>query len=436
MVEKNLLVLMNGVQVGTLQKSEAGRIFFRYDDAWLSDPRARPLSLSLPLTEGELSGAPLLNFLMNLLPDDPLVIRAMQYELSLTSAHFTDLLAAAGKDCAGAVQFAAGGEEFSEMRAEALTQEQLEKRIECVRNFPLGMHEEEDFRLTLAGTQSKTALLRDGDTWFLPLSGTPTTHILKLPMWEISADGEARLSESCENEWLCLSLARKFELPAAEAGLLCTAGTRSLAVERFDRKRSADGRRYIRLPAEDFCQVLGVSPYQKYEADGGPGIIRIMDYLKLSAEAASDRRNFLSLQVFLWLIESMDGHAKNYSVFILSGGRFKLAPFYDILSAAPLAASGLIAEKKLRPAMTPDAAGRSLLMSEVRPQHFLSLAKRVGFPESAMRKILAEFSEKTGQTVKEMRKELPAGFPESTSEPIFRSLLEKAAVLKAFSDSF
>ena len=56
-----------------------------------------------------------------------------------------------------------------------------------------------DFRISIAGAQEKTALLRIGKRWHLPLGATPTTHIFKLPLGlvgNITAD----MSDSIENE--------------------------------------------------------------------------------------------------------------------------------------------------------------------------------------------------------------------------------------------
>ena len=42
--------------------------------------------------------------------------------------------------------------------------------------------EDEPFRISLAGAQEKTALLRHQGRWRRPHGATPTTHILKLPI--------------------------------------------------------------------------------------------------------------------------------------------------------------------------------------------------------------------------------------------------------------
>ena len=107
----------------------------------------------------------------------------------------------------------------------------------------------------------------------------------------------------------------------------------------------------MRLPQEDMCQVLGVSPNIKYESDGGPGIESIMRFLLQSQESKHDRTLFFKSQVLFWLLAAIDGHAKNFSIFIEPMGRFRMTPLYDIMSAHPLLENKNLQEKKIKMAM-------------------------------------------------------------------------------------
>ena len=46
---------------------------------------------------------------------------------------------------------------------------------------------------------------------------------------------------------------------------------------------------------EDMCQAFGLPPSHQYKSDGGPGIVRIMDLLRLSDEPV-DRASFFKDQ--------------------------------------------------------------------------------------------------------------------------------------------
>ena len=95
-------------------------------------------------------------------------------------------------------------------------------------------------------------------------------------------------------------------------------GTKALVIERFDRRWTKD-KRLLRLPQEDCCQALSVPPTRKYQSDGGPGMIQILDLLKGSDNPAKDQKTVLKAQMLFWLIGATDGHAKNFSIFLGPG---------------------------------------------------------------------------------------------------------------------
>lgn len=198
----------------------------------------------------------------------------------------------------------------------------------------LGSPDEDELRISLAGAQEKTALLWHRGKWCRSKGATPTTHILKLSLGEVGGL-RADFSTSVENEWLCTQIAQAYGLPATECEIASFGHHKALVVTRFDR-RLLNKTWWARLPQEDFCQVFGVRCERKYEEKGGPGIAEILDTLRGSDEAETDRSHFLAAQLLFWLLAAPDGHAKNFSLFLEPLGRFRLTPFYDILSAWPV----------------------------------------------------------------------------------------------------
>lgn len=179
--------------------------------------------------------------------------------------------------------------------------------------------------------------VKDKNDWCIPKGITPTTHIIKLPIGEIrQPNATLDLSQSVDNEYYCLLLAKELGLNVPDAEIIKAGRVRALAVERFDRRWNTERTVLLRLPQEDMCQTFGLPSSVKYESDGGPGIARIMAFLMGSSEALKDRYDFMKFQVFQWLIGATDGHAKNFSVFIQAGGSYRLTPFYDIISAFPV----------------------------------------------------------------------------------------------------
>ena len=184
------------------------------------------------------------------------------------------------------------------------------------------MGEDEDFRISIAGAQEKTALLRKDEDWFKPPGTTATTHILKPQIGQLPNGID--LSNSVENEYLCLKLLAALGVPDARTPRSpISADRRTLIVERFDRLWTRDGR-LLRLPQEDCCQALSVPPTRKYQSDGGPGMRDIIELLKGSDTPEQDIATFMRACILFWMLGATDGHAKNFSIY--AGPRRTLPP--------------------------------------------------------------------------------------------------------------
>ncbi len=116
---------------------------------------------------------------------------------------------------------------------------------------------------------------------------------------------------------------------------------------------------------------LGIPSSMKYESDGGPGIAAIMAFLLGSSEALKDRADFMKFMVFQWLVGATDGHAKNFSLFLLPGGSYRLTPFYDIISAFPVLGGTGLHLRDLKLSMGLNATkGRKTEINAIYPRHF------------------------------------------------------------------
>jgi serine/threonine-protein kinase HipA len=301
-----LTVLMNGVRVGKLEKNNYGGLSFSYDETWLNLPGARPISLSLPLIHKPFIGDVVYNFFDNLLPDNAEIRGRIQASFHSTTDHPFDLLANIGKDCVGAIQLLIDDKiEFkNQIFFHPLEEKEIASILRNTKDYPLGMSTNDEFRISIAGAQEKTAFLFWNGVWNRPLSSTPTTHIFKLPIGYIRHQ-QLDLSDSCENEWLCSEIASAFELPVAKCEIQYFEDTKALIVERFDRKLASDGNWIMRLPQEDTCQALGLSSHLKYQSDGGPGIENIMRLLLGATESTKDRDTFFRAQILFWLLAAM-----------------------------------------------------------------------------------------------------------------------------------
>lgn len=426
----------NGIRVGSWSIGKRGEHEFNYDEAWLAHPEARPISLSLPLVapgyihEGQTVKA----FFENLLPDSTEIRQRIRVRFNAPSLSAFDLLAEVGRDCVGALQLLPEDDEPKNSGAiEGRPVDNLEIAKILKGLVSLGSDyraHQEEFRISLAGAQEKTALLRHKGTWMVPHGATPTTHILKLPLGPIGRF-QFDLTNSVENEWLCSRLAAALGLPTAYCEIGRFEDMSALIVQRFDRRMSDDGQRLLRIPQEDFCQITGTPPERKYEADGGPGINTIMRLLLGSLDAPLDRKTFFTTQILFWLLAAPDGHAKNFSVFIERKGRFRLAPLYDIMSAYPIAGhgKGLIPFEKLKMAMAFTGKNRHYEWNTIGIRHIKDTARLCGFGNE-IDIILAHLATTIPHAIATVSASLPKGFPESVAETIFTGLTKKSRMLE------
>lgn len=424
---------MNGERVGEWRLPASGGQEFLYAESWLSSSHARPISLSLPLRPSNQpyrSGVE--SFFDNLLPDNRAIRERIQRRFHTPSIRAFDLLEEIGRDCVGALQLMPEDQpptNIQQITADRLTPTGVSHLLARSLGSPVSREEFSDdtFRISLAGAQEKTALLFQEGAWYRPTGATPTTHILKLPLG-VSPEG-IDLSTSVENEWLCSEIIRAYGIDVARCWVESFDEYKTLVVERFDRRLAAGEKWYLRLPQEDFCQATGTSPGLKYESDGGPGINTIMDLLLGSEQPAEDRRDFMRTQLVFWMLAAIDGHAKNFSVFLLPGGAFKLTPRYDVLSAYPVMGHGRgkLSTHKVRMAMSVTGKNRHYSWKEICARHWIQTAKTCGFGE--MKTVIQDAIGRTPEVISQVRQGIPKGFPDQIAESILKGVAASAQQL-------
>ncbi len=387
---QRLYVFLNSRLVGRLEQAASGAISFAYDSDWLAWEHAMPVSTSLPLAERTWRGAEVINVFENLLPDAERVRRNVAERLGAEGTDAFSLLSVAGRDCVGALQFLSDEEEPGppgEVRGEPLPEAEIAQLIRGLRVNPLGLdREDDDFRISIAGAQDKTALLMKDGNWHRPIGTTATTHILKPAIGVIHNDID--LNDSVQNEFVSMELCRALGLSVAEAAIESFEDQLALSVTRFDRLWADDGR-LLRLPQEDFCQAMSVPSTRKYQRDGGPSVIDILERLKESDVPNEDRLSFFRAQMVFWLIGATDGHAKNFSIQLRPGGRFVLAPLYDIISAQPIVDDGRIAHNRYKLAMSVGQGNRYQVM-RISRRHFDQTAEAAGLPRGTVEQLCGE----------------------------------------------
>ena len=288
------------------------------------------LSVGLPI------GAPAgprdtrgLDFFGNMLPEGP----ALERMAALARVRPVDtygILAAFGRDCAGAIMVLPDGDRpggNTDSGYSPMTPGDLQRVIGALDVAPLGAAPERGFRPSLAGFQRKALLGRAGDgTWQFPSGDAPSTWILK-------PDGPHAMAA---NEATCLRLAAACGLPTPEAELLDVTGLPVLAVKRYDRQDAPARGIPVRVHQEDGCQATATPPGLKYEEQGRPALRDLADVLRNFGDPG-DVTSLLRRTTFNMAVGNADAHAKNFSILHEPGiPAVALAPLYDVLSTIAL----------------------------------------------------------------------------------------------------
>jgi len=329
-----LVAILDGRETGRVLQDDRGRLSFTYHETWRAAADAYSLSISMPLALAEHGNAKIDPFLWGLLPNNEMVLDHWARKFHVSARNAFALIACVGEDCAGAVQFVRP-ERLEAILGKApppiawLDDVAIAQRLRALREDHSAWRIPRDTgQFSLAGAQPKTALLFDNNRWGVPSGRVPTTHILKPPTGEF--DGHA------ENEHFCLELGRALGLPVVDSRIMRFQDEVAIVVERYDRARTAAGLR--RVHQEDMCQARAITPTRKYQNEGGPGILDIVELLRTySVNPPEDVSTFLDAIAYNWLIAGSDAHGKNYALLIGAQARMRLAPLYDVASVLPYA---------------------------------------------------------------------------------------------------
>lgn len=132
---------------------------------------ALSVSLSFPLREDAYRGEPVAAVFDNLLPDSDALRRRVAEKVGAAGIDACSLLAAIGRDCVGALQFVGSEDDVEKIgdsatiTGELVNEDAIEKLLNGLAQTPLGLSGDDAFRISLAGAQEKTALLRHKGKW-------------------------------------------------------------------------------------------------------------------------------------------------------------------------------------------------------------------------------------------------------------------------------
>jgi serine/threonine-protein kinase HipA len=384
--DRLLNVLLHDRLAGVLRRKGNGNLQFRYDRDYV-EAEGPPLSLNLPLRDEAFPHRDCLAFFGNLLPEED--VRAqLALATGISASNDYRLLERFGGDVAGAVTLLPPEEPVAGPgvdEVEVLSPARMDELLAELPQRPLAADEGGQVRLSLAGAQSKLPVVEVEDGFALPHgSGRPTTHILK-PEPE-------RFPGLVANEFFCMRLAAAAGLGVAEVERAKTvSGLPYLVVTRSDRDLTQEPVR--RLHQEDLCQALGRLYIEKYQGDGGPGVVDAMALIDDASTApARDRPQLWLALVFNVLIGNCDAHGKNYSLLYDSRAP-SLAPLYDLVSTA------VYSELTKQLAMSIDGAKD---LGEVGTAVWRKLADEIGFAPRFLEQRMAPFVDRAREAIPDL----------------------------------
>ena len=387
---ETLTVYLNDRQVAWLT-DDNGAMSLSYLPAYAADLRNEPLSRTLPLRLESYGHQEIEPFLSGLLPDDIIRTRLGRI-LQIPRENTFAFLKAIGGECAGAIAFFAEGEAPVQAngRFRRLSDAEASAILDSLEKRPLDVGED-GFRISGAGAQDKLIACWRRGTVFLPLDGTPSTHIIKTAILDYP--------DSVENECFSMKLAGACGLSVARCRIAVLGGKRRYVCERYDRTE-ADGV-VRRLHQEDFCQLLRVDPKRKYEVLGGPGIAESVRLMREMSLTAADTLEFLRRLVFNFLIGNGDAHGKNFSV-LYHGRKAALSPMYDVMST--------VVYPDVSPRMAMKVDGEYAFKWMTRGK-FLRQAEKLGFAPRTMNKEIDRMVKRIARQAPSVAARLSARFP-------------------------
>lgn len=291
-------------------------------------PGAAPLgvplvSVAMPMSTSAHTDRVVRPFFHGLLPEGEARLM-IAYDFGVDASDDAGLLAAIGRDCAGALVVLPEGETPAGTDAdhppEVLDDAEIERRLRALPVHPLGVTGK--IRASLPGVQPKLLLTANDGQWCSPDAFRPSTHILK-PAF-------ADLADSVANEAFCLNVAARSGLRTAATSVVRFGGAPVLVSQRYDRYPGPEGTT-VRLHQEDTCQALSIMTYvarHKYEAYGGPKLRKIAEVLTQWGGSAVELLQHVTFSV---LVGNADLHGKNISFLHHVDGTVDLTPIYDVM---------------------------------------------------------------------------------------------------------
>ena len=321
-----LNVLLYGEPIATITNVGNDRTLFAFMDSYIHDESRPVLGLGFKdalgglLTNFKPTQTKLTPFFSNLLPEETMR-HYLAERAGVNPAREFFLLWVLGQDLAGAIT------------VEPADGEALPPNVQ--QDIDDEMKIDVPMRFSLAGVQLKFSAVQQANGGLtIPATGQGGSWIVKLP--------SSRFDAVPENEYSMMELARMLGMDVPETELLpinqianipdgigkfgdAFKNAQAFVIKRFD--RAGDQAVHI----EDFAQVFGVYPQDKYKKASMRNIAQVIGIEGQNEDIAEFTRRL----VFNTLIGNADMHLKNWSVIYKDKRAASIAPAYDFVSTIP-----------------------------------------------------------------------------------------------------
>ncbi|MBR9785480.1 MAG: type II toxin-antitoxin system HipA family toxin [Gammaproteobacteria bacterium] len=321
-----LNVLLYGEPIATITNVGNDRTLFAFMDSYIHDESRPVLGLGFKdalgglLTHFKPTQTKLTPFFSNLLPEETMR-HYLAERAGVNPAREFFLLWVLGQDLAGAIT------------VEPADGESLPPNVQ--QDIDDEMKIDVPMRFSLAGVQLKFSAVQQANGGLtIPATGQGGSWIVKLP--------SSRFDAVPENEYSMMELARMLGMDVPETQLLpinqianipdgigkfgdAFKNAQAFVIKRFD--RAGDQAVHI----EDFAQVFGVYPQDKYKKASMRNIAQVIGIEGQDEDIAEFTRRL----VFNTLIGNADMHLKNWSVIYKDKRAASIAPAYDFVSTIP-----------------------------------------------------------------------------------------------------
>lgn len=324
---ETLAISLGSQLIGYLTHNHDGKNIFVFSEGYIEQGARRP-TLSLSYTDFENSAVTtnrlrktfvtkhaLPSFFSNLLPEGSL----KDYIIAQSKIHPNDefsLLKQLGNDLPGNIRI---------QSVEPMTEQQLaHSEDDKVKQI-----EDETIKFSLAGIQMKFSMRQKNHRYTISYPAELGDYIVKTP--------SILHKKLPQNEYTMMRLAQGAGVDIPEVMLIqvrdlddlppinLPGESHAYAIKRFDRVDDH------RIHIEDFAQVLGLRPQQKYRSTNYDTMGRVI--LSQSQNSQQDIVEFIRRITVNVMLGNTDAHIKNWSLIYHDSINPTLAPAYDIVSS-------------------------------------------------------------------------------------------------------